>query len=62
MTRNFVYYLIGGLLAALFAAYIAYYIAFLIIKVSAVSEKTLPNTSEVATFNLEKFSELKILR
>ncbi len=62
MGKQIIYYLIGGLLAALLLVYSAYYVIFLIARVSAVSEKILPKTPEVVTFNLEKFNELKIPR
>jgi len=60
MGKPTVYYLIGGLLAALLLASIIYYAVFLFVKISAVSEKTLPTVPEIANFNLEKFNELRL--
>ncbi len=59
-SKNFIYYLISGILGLGMAVYLVFLMNLLFSQISVVSRADLTNNQEVATFNLEKFKELKI--
>lgn len=57
MNKSIFFKIAGCFLAILLAVYIVYPLTILLDGISAISGNNLLNTSDVVTFNLEKFAE-----
>ena len=62
MNKSLLFYIIGGLFLVLLIIYLATLLNTLVESTSVISQTNLPTTQQVATFNLEKFKELKIAK
>ena len=59
MKKNFLFYIAGGLLSLFLVIYIVYLLNFLVTQISVVSGTNLLKVPEIATYNFEKFKQLR---
>lgn len=59
MTKNLLFYIGGAVIGILLLIYVVYLLNFLVQKMSVISGANLLKTPEIATFNLEKFGEIR---
>ena len=60
MNKNIIFYIVGGLLSVLLIVYVVYLFNLLVSQISVVSGTSLLEVPEIATYNFEKFKQLKI--
>ena len=59
MSKNILFYIGGAAIGLLMMVYVIYLLNFLLQKMSAISGTDALKTPEIASFNLEKFGEIK---
>ena len=59
MSKNILFYIGGAVIGLLLMVYVIYLLNFLLQKMSAISGTDALKTPEIASFNLEKFGEIK---
>ena len=59
MNKNVPFYIVGGVLAVVLGAYVIYLVNVLVTNISVVSGTNLLAPPEIATYNFEKFKQIK---
>lgn len=59
MSKNILFYIGGAVIGILLMIYVIYLLNFLLQKMSAISGTDALKAPEIASFNLEKFGEIK---